>query len=100
MSQEPSANKPQSLRLRFEFYNLAKKKKRGGELVIQMHHEMKEILIICLEEKREDKRREWKDKTYIVFFFFERESFNLWLNQTKTLIGFWCKWGLNSRSLI
>ena len=76
MSQEPSANKPQSRRLRFEFYNLAKKKKnRGGELVIQMHHEMKEILIICLEgrEKR-GKRREWKDKTYIIFFvFFERE---------------------------
>ena len=52
--------------------------------MIQMHHEMKEILIICLEgrEKR-GKRREWKDKTYIIFFVFFRESFNLWLNQTE-----------------
>ena len=42
------------------------------------------------------------------FFFFLRESFNLWYpllmsvfyHQTKTQIGFWCRWRLNPRSLI
>ena len=45
---------------------------------------------------------------YVFFFFFLRESFNLWrlllivtlYYQTKTPISFWCRWGLNPRSLI
>ena len=43
-----------------------------------------------------------------VFFFFFLKSFNLWrplliialCYQTKAPISFWCKWGLNPRSLI
>ena len=43
-----------------------------------------------------------------IFFEREKESFNLWrpllmialYHQTKTPIRFWCRWGLNSRSLI
>ena len=43
-----------------------------------------------------------------LFFFFLRESFNLWrpllmialYHQTKTPITFWCRWGLNPRFLI
>ena len=48
------------------------------------------------------------DYEFFFFFFFERESFNLWCPllmiaiyyQTKTPISFWCRRGLNSRSLI
>ena len=44
-------------------------------------------------------------KPFIIFF---RESFNLWrpllmislYNQTKTTINFWCRRGLNPKSLI
>ena len=44
----------------------------------------------------------------IKYHFFFRESFNLWhlllmialYHQTKTPISFWCRRGLNSRSLI
>ena len=48
-------------------------------------------------------------KAYFFFFFWvERESFNLWClllmialyHQTKTPISFWCKRGLNLKSLI
>ena len=50
------------------------------------------------------KKKEWD----FFFFFFLRESFNLWClllmidfyYQIKTLISFWCRQSLNSRSLI
>ena len=48
------------------------------------------------------------DRNPFFFFFFERKSFNLWrpllmialYHQTKTPISFWCRRGLNLRSLI
>ena len=52
---------------------------------------------------------EWESVVdYFNLFFFFGESFNLWrplliivlYHQTKTPISFWCKRGLNSRSLI
>ena len=44
----------------------------------------------------------------LILYFFLRENFNLWhpllmiahYHQTKTPISFWCRWGLNPRSLI
>lgn len=60
---------PLGLRLRFEFYNLAKKKKKK-EVGIQMDHEMKEILIICLEGKRSERIRGESGKIKDITFFF------------------------------
>ena len=48
---------------------------------------------------------EWNE---LLLFFFFRESFNLWspllmitiYHQTQTSISFWCKRGLNPKSLI
>ena len=48
------------------------------------------------------------DVNATIFFFFLRESFNLWhlllmialYQQTKTPVSFWCRRGLNPRSLI
>ena len=45
---------------------------------------------------------------FYLFIYFFKESFNLWsmllmmtlYHKTKTLIGFWYRWGLNSRSFI
>ena len=49
---------------------------------------------------------EWNE--LLLFFFFFRESFNLWrpllmiamYHQTKTPISFWCRPGLNPKSII
>ena len=75
-----------------------------GKLMLYLYHAFNWILFLVLIKFIGD----WALAVFFIYLFIFIKNFNLWRSllmiffyyQTKTLINFWGRWGLNSRFLI